>query len=694
MERKLPLNKILVLFFVLITFALIIGGSAIPQSWSQTDPRTQIEYPGDLNNVFWFIHISDLHINEDINDASNNLLYLINISENIIKPAFVVATGDLTHDWLSLSQKPDDWAHYYDLISSNISFLGKYYDIPGNHDRYEDINWNGYVQNSARGLEGEGWVGQFHWDLSRHRFIALNTCDQEGYSREYYLCYNGVADFPELSSGELSWASENGNTFRTDQQNKLIFLFGHHSINTDETFLSGLFDTTYVQECYIYPEFPADRGATQLVNIMSNNKVSVYAYGHTHVNDEKWNVDLPGGVPNTTLLVNTASLGESGSYRVFAIDNGGVSTTVAQVGEWPVVLITAPIDRDLGGSKGGGQNLYAKPIPNSSKNVIRALVFNPIPPSSVKYYIDGNYGGDMQPVNGVPNLYETTAWNASTLNPGSIHTIAVKTNDSEPGHKISVEITNAPDLWKVDFDGDGYSDLAGINSAGNIFYTTDLQTWTSIPGVLEQLVAGYFDEDGLSDLAGINSNGHVFYTTNLATWINIPGVLTQLVVGDFNKDGQSDLAGINSNGHVFYTTNLATWTNIPGVLTQIVVGDFNKDGKSELAGINSNGHVFYTTNLTTWTNIPGVLTQLVAGDFDGDGKSDLAGINSNGHVFYTTDLATWTNIPGVLTQLVAGDFDGDGLSDLAGINSAGNIFYTKDLQTWNNIPGVLVELAE
>jgi len=119
-----------------------------------------------------------------------------------------------------------------------------------------------------------------------------------------------------------------------------------------------------------------------------------------------------------------------------------------------------------------------------------------------------------------------------------------------------------------------------------------------------------FDGDGSSDLAGINSNGHIFYTTNLSTWTNIPGVLTQLVVGDFNGDGQSDLAGINSNGHVFYTTDLSTWTNIPGVLTQLVVGDFDGDSQSDLAGINSNGHVFYTTDLSTWTNIPGVLVEL------------------------------------------------------------------------------------
>ena len=39
-----------------------------------------------------------------------------------------------------------------------------------------------------------------------------------------------------------------------------------------------------------------------------------------------------------------------------------------------------------------------------------------------------------------------------------------------------------------DFDGDGTSDLAGLNANGLIFYTTNRSTWTQIPGVLEQLV--------------------------------------------------------------------------------------------------------------------------------------------------------------------------------------------------------------
>ena len=91
------------------------------------------------------------------------------------------------------------------------------------------------------------------------------------------------------------------------------------------------------------------------------------------------------------------------------------------------------------------------------------------------------------------------------------------------------------------------------------------------------------------DLAGINSSGNIFYSTNLASWNYIPGLLSQLVAGDFNGDGKADLAGINSSGNIFYSTNLASWNYIPGLLSQLRTGDVNGDGKADLAASTAEG---------------------------------------------------------------------------------------------------------
>ena len=44
------------------------------------------------------------------------------------------------------------------------------------------------------------------------------------------------------------------------------------------------------------------------------------------------------------------------------------------------------------------------------------------------------------------------------------------------------------DVYKrQDLDGNGAADLAGVNGAGQIFYTLDRHTWVNIPGQLTVL---------------------------------------------------------------------------------------------------------------------------------------------------------------------------------------------------------------
>ena len=83
------------------------------------------------------------------------------------------------------------------------------------------------------------------------------------------------------------------------------------------------------------------------------------------------------------------------------------------------------------------------------------------------------------------------------------------------------------------------------------------------------MVVGDFNGNGSSDLAGLASDGTIYYTTNLSTWTQIPGMLSQLVVGDFNRNGVSDLAGLASDGGIWVTTDLSTWAQIPGVFSEL-----------------------------------------------------------------------------------------------------------------------------
>src|SRR4030067_916697 len=169
----------------------------------------------------------------------------------------------------------------------------------------------------------------------------------------------------------------------------------------------------------------------------------------------------------------------------------------------------------------------------------------------------GVYNGPGSPI----NVGNVNSYRLLDLNPGQIYFIALKAYDTlgnESGY--SNEVSGFSRATRLDLDGDTFSDLAGLTSAGTVFYTTDLQTMTQIPGVLRQLVSGDFNGDGQSDLAGLTSDGKIYYTTTRSTWTQIPGVLNQLVVGDYDGDGSSDLAGLTSGGLIFHTTNLSTWT--------------------------------------------------------------------------------------------------------------------------------------
>jgi hypothetical protein len=248
-----------------------------------------------------------------------------------------------------------------------------------------------------------------------------------------------------------------------------------------------------------------------------------------------------------------------------------------------------------------------------------------------------------------------------------------------------------------DFNGDGYVDILGVNSAGTIWwYDIPGETWVNIPLYLEDIVVGNFTADIISDIAGISARGQIWwYDVDAAVWHNITGSLASLEVGDFNGDGNDDIAGINASSQIkWYDVDAAVWHNITGSLASLEVGDFNGDGNDDIAGINASGQIrWYDVDGAVWHDITGSLASLEVGDFNGDGNDDIAGINASSQIWwYDMDGAVWHNIPGSLVQVVVGDYDRDGEDDIAGLNSAGQIWYTTDLSTWQNISGSLEEL--
>jgi len=134
--------------------------------------------------------------------------------------------------------------------------------------------------------------------------------------------------------------------------------------------------------------------------------VSLYGYGHTHIYQEQFFVkDMTEGV----IYLNTTALGEvkDNAYAIVAVDCNGISLRSQPVGSWPLVLITAPLDPNLGMEK----DPYTYDIPRVGPgNPVRALVFDINPVLSVEYRIDGQGSWlPMTPVPGNSRLWEAEA---------------------------------------------------------------------------------------------------------------------------------------------------------------------------------------------------------------------------------------------------------------------------------------------
>lgn len=255
----------------------------------------------------------------------------------------------------------------------------------------------------------------------------------------------------------------------------------------------------------------------------------------------------------------------------------------------------------------------------------------------------------------------------------------------------------------VDFNGDGYTDLA-----------------VASPGYTEAVSLGFTVWLGGSAWAGSTPAGRVYAPPSGAGLSFGRG----LAAGDFNGDGFSDLAVASAGGstiHVYVgsPSGLQDSMGSPRVITvppATVTGfatlsaeDANGDGFLDLftgapgMGVAGRGYVFFggPTGIATTpaTTIQGpVSAALVAGsanavgDFDGDGYGDAVhlsvppgatGMAPGEARFYRGGpsglLPTWErlSVPGAPFFYPArgGDVDGDGLSDLL-LNGLGNGGYT------------------
>lgn len=388
-------------------------------------------YCSDNNHVFWFIHMSDPHIGSG-STAVNRLTWIVTTGRSVIGPSFIVATGDLTDstngNFAGYPNGPHqaEWDSYKGILAAAGLTLDDYYDIPGNHDAYNDRYFAYYKANGfqrlAFGNSGQvAWTKTTGWGDTYH-FVAVNTADNTGAGFSIFPPYG---DHAGLDATELT-ALENDLASPAAAGAKLSFVFGHHPVT----------GTGSSSDTYLY------YGASQFVSDLHAYGASAYNYGHVHDNVETifTGNSYTGSIPPGVRYTRVASLGKSdgNNYSVVSVDCNGTNWVTQPVGTWPLVMITAPVNKYAGTAT----NPYGYDVPAVATNPIRALVFDGGTVGTVQFRIDGGAWFPMiRTAAGSPQW--TGTWDASGLSAGE-HSVEVQAQGSTPrSHVIKVNVTAA-----------------------------------------------------------------------------------------------------------------------------------------------------------------------------------------------------------------------------------------------------------
>lgn len=258
-----------------------------------------------------------------------------------------------------------------------------------------------------------------------------------------------------------------------------------------------------------------------------------------------------------------------------------------------------------------------------------------------------------------------------------------------------------------DFDGNGISDIVGIDSDGTIWvdlrnsdsFQTRVWAETASLDKWGNFIVGDFNGDGLSDVAGLQQSG--YWAVGLSTgsafqfdlwdrWAD-PSQWKTISVGDLNGDQKADVAAMRldgtwwvgqSDGHSFHTALWDQWAD-GSQWKSVFVGDFNGDKKDDVAGLRLDGawwvglakaDSFVTARWDQWAAAP-QWSSLFVGDFNGDRKADVLGMRfdgtwwtglSRGNSFSVARWGQWAVFSNWQGLFVA-DFNGDGRDDIAGL---------------------------
>jgi hypothetical protein len=399
-SRKVTLAAAVILASGLCLQARLAGAS---------DP-TRARYTDDPNLVFWFVHISDSHIDSLLADyEQDNLRWALTTGVDVVGPVFVVNTGDLVDgtDGINYLASPVDaeWDEYRGIVDGAGMTDDFYYDLIGNHDAYGDENAVHYLTRSVQGVAQGTTQPSWRIDLpfGSYAFVAVATV-----CNDWLPWWN---DNMEITDEEYAEITAN---LEANADTNLTLTMGHHDYIVSKAGVEVI-------------------GGARLEDLFASHGVAYYFHGHEH--------DLRTRVTDADVVIRRISaLGQTtvDNFCVTAVDADGVSETCMPAqGSWPLIVVTAPVDAKLGPGD-DVDNPYAPSVPVTCEEApVRVLVFDEGEVSAVAFWWDTGLTGGLHESDVIPGQWLGT-FDATQLNPG-VHVLSVQAIGSET-HETAVQV--------------------------------------------------------------------------------------------------------------------------------------------------------------------------------------------------------------------------------------------------------------
>ncbi|MBD3354246.1 MAG: hypothetical protein GF364_22380 [Candidatus Lokiarchaeota archaeon] len=348
-------------------------------------------------NIFWWIHITDTQNVWVSESRINDMIFFLDNVIPLVKPTFTINTGDLVDsDYAEFilrsgGQRQWEWELYNSTFAEHNMNYTNFFDIVGNHDIYQDPEFDYYINYSISGqyFKTDQFLVNLIFPWGKYSFYQLSVT--EDYGIEYPFALGG-----HMSKSEMAWFE--GKLMQNEDAN-LSFAFGHQPPHQVFSALS-----------------PSGK---MFIPLMKRYHVDYFGCGHEHINTYQ-NI---GGIAS----VETQQFKrDSGCYRIVSIDNDGIATSFQTGREFPIGIITNPIDIH---HAIGDYDMEKHANPNK----VRALAWDPSGINKVEWRADSSESWTlMNPVEGP--LYDATF--DTSLIDGKEHSIEIKITNNEADTKI------------------------------------------------------------------------------------------------------------------------------------------------------------------------------------------------------------------------------------------------------------------